>query len=58
MKHVPRLSALVVILAAAFMGSPLITPHPTISSLQSGAPGGGGPMPVCNPFEGACPLIR
>jgi hypothetical protein len=28
------------------------------SNIHSSVPGGGGPMPSCNPFTSACPPIR
>jgi hypothetical protein len=28
------------------------------SNIHSSVPGGGGPMPACNPFNSNCPTIR
>lgn len=59
MKLFIRISALTLVIAAAVAGS--YTPKTTnlaSNSIHSSVPGGGGPMPSCNPFTSPCPTIR
>jgi hypothetical protein len=59
MKLFIRISALTLVVAAALAGS--YTPDATnlaSNSMHSSVPGGGGPMPSCNPFTSSCPTIR
>jgi hypothetical protein len=58
MKLAIRISALTLVLAATFAGNS--TPKTvTIAAITpSSVPGGGGPMPTCNPFKQSCPPIR
>jgi len=58
MKIVVRISALALIVAAAFAGSSASVTAAVTSKVQSSVPGGGGPMPTCNPFVDKCPTIR
>jgi hypothetical protein len=58
MKHAIRIFALAFIVAAAFTGNPLAKGSTTAAELHSSVPGGGGPMPTCNPFKETCPPIR
>jgi hypothetical protein len=58
MKMIVRISLLTLVMSAAFGGnifSKTLTPAITPSAV----PGGGGPMPTCNPFSNPnCQLIR
>jgi hypothetical protein len=58
MKHAIRITALAFLVASAFAGAPHVTNATMASNIQSSVPGGGGPMPTCNPFKEACPPIR
>jgi hypothetical protein len=58
MKHAIRISALAFIVAAAFAGNPHANNTAIASNTYSSVPGGGGPMPICNPFKEVCPTIR
>ena len=58
MKLSLRISGLAIIVAATFAGTPHAVSIATPSNLYSSVPGGGGPMPVCNPFKEVCPTIR
>jgi hypothetical protein len=58
MKLFIRISALTLMVAAAVAGSS-VTETPTVAAnIHSSVPGGGGPMPICNPFLQSCPPIR
>jgi hypothetical protein len=58
MKIAIRISALAFLVAAAFAGNPHLSASTTGSTVPSSVPGGGGPMPICNPFTQTCPPIR
>jgi hypothetical protein len=58
MKLVLRISALTLVIAAAIAGNSVAKTPVVASNMHSSVPGGGGPMPVCNPFERSCPTIR
>jgi hypothetical protein len=58
MKLAIRVTALAFIVAAAFAGNPRITSSAVPPNVQASVPGGGGPMPTCNPFTQVCPPIR
>jgi hypothetical protein len=58
MKLAIRISALAFLVAAAFAGNPRISNTAVASNVLSNVPGGGGPMPTCNPFIQNCPPIR
>jgi hypothetical protein len=58
MKLAIRISALAFLVAAAFAGNPHMSSSAVDSNIQASVPGGGGPMPTCNPFTQVCPPIR
>ena len=58
MKIALRVSALAFLVAAAFAGNPHLNNSTVAPTVPSSVPGGGGPMPVCNPFTQVCPPIR
>jgi hypothetical protein len=58
MKLIIRMLALTLILAAAFAGNSSSRNSTVASMTPSSVPGGGGPMPTCNPFTQICPPIR
>lgn len=58
MKLIIRMLALTLILAAAFAGNSSPRNSTVASITPSSVPGGGGPMPTCNPFTQNCPPIR
>ncbi len=58
MKLIIRIFALTLIVAAAVAGNSAASTSASSSSIHSSVPGGGGPMPFCNPFTSACPPIR
>ncbi len=58
MKLIIRMFALTLIIAAAFAGNSSPRTSTIASITPSSVPGGGGPMPTCNPFTSSCPVIR
>lgn len=58
MKMILRISLLTLVIGAAFGGN--VSSKTEVASLTpSSVPGGGGPMPTCNPFNNPnCQLIR
>jgi hypothetical protein len=58
MKKIIRISLLTLVIGAAFGGNLFSKTAATASSTPSSVPGGGGPMPTCNPFTQSCPTIR
>jgi len=58
MKLIIRMFALTLIIAAAFAGNSSPATATTASVTPSSVPGGGGPMPTCDPFHSSCPPIR
>jgi hypothetical protein len=58
MKLALRISALAFLVAAAFAGNPHMGGSTVASNVHASVPGGGGPMPTCNPFTQVCPPIR
>jgi hypothetical protein len=58
MKLIIRISALTLVLAAAFAGNYTPRSAAVAANIPSSVPGGGGPMPTCNPFIQNCPTIR
>jgi hypothetical protein len=58
MQLIIRMLALTLILAAAFAGNSSPKNSTVAAITPSSVPGGGGPMPTCNPFTQACPPIR
>lgn len=58
MKLIVRIFALTLILAAIFTMSSSARSSAMASATHSSVPGGGGPMPTCNPFSSPCTPIR
>jgi hypothetical protein len=58
MKLIIRISALTIVLAAAFAENSAPKTATVAAMTPSSVPGGGGPMPTCNPFKQTCPPIR
>jgi hypothetical protein len=58
MKLTLRISALAFLIVAAFAGNPHVNSSQLATTVPSSVPGGGGPMPICNPFTQVCPPIR
>ena len=58
MKLFIRISALAIAIAAAVAGDSVTQAPMVASNIHGSVPGGGGPMPVCNPFRESCPPIR
>jgi hypothetical protein len=58
MKLFIRIAALTLIVAAAVAGNTAGKNTTLASNIHSSVPGGGGPMPSCNPFISNCPTIR
>ncbi len=58
MKMVLRISLLTLIISAAFGGN-VFSKTQVATLTPSSVPGGGGPMPTCNPFTNPnCQVIR
>jgi hypothetical protein len=58
MKLIIRMFALTLVVAAAFAGNSSHKTSTVASITPSSVPGGGGPMPTCNPFTENCQSIR
>jgi hypothetical protein len=58
MKLIIRIFALTLIAAAAVAGDSSAANFAVASTIHSSVPGGGGPMPACNPFTTNCTPIR
>jgi hypothetical protein len=58
MKLIIRIFALTLVLAAAFAENSASKTATIATITPSSVPGGGGPMPTCNPFKQSCPPIR
>ena len=58
MKLMIRIASLTLVVAAAVAGNSNPTSSMLASNIPSSVPGGGGPMPSCNPFTSTCPSIR
>jgi hypothetical protein len=58
MKLIIRIFALTLIVVAAVAGNSVSMTSAAASNIHSSVPGGGGPMPACNPFNSNCPTIR
>jgi hypothetical protein len=59
MKLIVRISALTLVVVALASGGSASKTSVVASNLYSSVPGGGGPMPSCNPFTSSnCPPIR
>jgi hypothetical protein len=58
MKLIIRISALTLVLAAVFAENSAPKAVTIAAITPSSVPGGGGPMPTCNPFKESCPPIR
>jgi hypothetical protein len=59
MKKAVRLILLTLVIGSAFGGNSLSKTRLTTALTPASVPGGGGPMPTCNPFTNPnCPSIR
>jgi hypothetical protein len=58
MKLIVRISALTLVIAAAFAGNSTPRTSTVAANIPSSVPGGGGPLPTCNPFTQNCSPIR
>jgi len=58
MKLIIRIFALSLVVLAAVAGDSVASSSNVASNIHSSVPGGGGPMPSCNPFTSSCPPIR
>jgi hypothetical protein len=58
MKSIIRICAVTLIAAAAVASNSAAHTSNSPTIMPSSVPGGGGPMPSCNPFNSACNPIR
>lgn len=58
MKRIIRISVFTLIAVTAFAGNSISKAPAIASNTYSSVPGGGGPMPTCNPFGNPCTPIR
>jgi hypothetical protein len=58
MKLIIRIFALTLVVLAAVAGNSVASTSNLASNIHSSVPGGGGPMPACNPFNSNCTPIR
>jgi hypothetical protein len=59
MKLIIRICALTLIAVAVLASNSVARTSTVASNIHSSVPGGGGPMPACNPFtSNSCPTIR
>lgn len=58
MKLIIRIFAISLVVLAAVAGNSVASSSNIASNIHSSVPGGGGPMPSCNPFNSNCSTIR